>query len=330
MSHLWISPPLDGPVSGGTLWNQRLLSELAQRGVPFQHCTLHEARSVDRGHHRIWWVDSLYLQAVPELRLDRAGRPLWLVLHYLPSLLEDCAPFAVVEREATALRLADGVLTTSVYMGDLAGKRGARRVYTVEPAVEPGSLTRMSLGDPVQIAVIANVTRNKGVLPLLEALAARVGCRDQFILTVVGDLAREPAYARQCQDLCLESPALRERVRLLGGRPPAETRVFLAASDLCVSASVFEAYGMVLAEASAAGVPILARAGGNVENHVDVDRGGQLCDSHGALADGLLALVRNPGELASRKRRALAHRRDRSWQTAIDDFLRLLSGIERG
>ena len=261
------------------------------------------------------------MEAIAELRARRGGQPLWLVLHYLPSSLDQNTPERVLSYEATALRLVDGVLTTSELMGQFAAQRGARRVCTVEPGVEPGPLSTAPAGKPAAFIMLANVTSNKGLLPLLEALALRVGADERFTLSVVGDLAREPSYARRCQELCRRSKALRDRVRLVGARSPDQARALLARSDVFVSASVFEAYGMALAEARAAGVPILARAGGNVAYHVDVEWGGQLCDNHDALADGILALLRAPGELAMRQRRARAHRFARSWETAVDEFL---------
>ncbi|MDD9943928.1 MAG: glycosyltransferase [Myxococcales bacterium] len=304
-----------------------MLSELAQRRTDCEQCELETALSRAADRDEVWWLDSMYLDALPRLRARRKERPLWLLLHYLPSFVDGSVPgvdggsVRIGHRERAALKLADGVLATSALMRDMALQFGARQAHSVEPGVSAGPSAAGHLGNPLRILVLANVTVGKGVRELLGALRPRIWSADSFLLTIVGDMRREPGYARGCRKLAEGTEALRHRVRFVGSLAPQEARVVLSASDLLVSASIFEAYGMACAEARAVGVPVLARRGGNTAVHVEACAGGESVDSSDALADALLSLVRAPHELRQRKRLALQQRRERPWRAAVDEWL---------
>jgi glycosyltransferase involved in cell wall biosynthesis len=108
----------------------------------------------------------------------------------------------------------------------------------------------------------------------------------------------------------------------------------IAESDLVLSASSMESFGIVLAEARTLGVPIIARAGGNVANLVGAESGGELVPDAAGVAAACVALARNPAELAARRVRARKHALSpRSWRDTAVDFERaageLCAAIER-
>jgi glycosyltransferase involved in cell wall biosynthesis len=82
-----------------------------------------------------------------------------------------------------------------------------------------------------------------------------------------------------------------------------------------------EAYGMALAEARAAGVPIIALAAGNAPAHVEPAAGGALCISREEIAAELLRLARDSALLAERDRLARAAIRTRSWDDAAAELI---------
>lgn len=324
--HRWIAPPFDGPPTGGTRYGAALAAALVRRGVDIARLDASAAiEALARGDDGLYWVDSLYLDRLPELkRVNTRRRPLVLVAHYLPSLVADgdgWRPERLSRIERDALACADALLATSTTMVRLlAGVAPRTPIACVEPGVEVEAASTV-LSDPPRVLVLANVTEGKGVLPLLREIAARVDARDRFDLSVVGSLDRDPAYARACLDVTATAPILRDRVHFTGALAHAGAMHELARADLLLSASRMESYGMALAEARAAGVPMLAHAGGHAAAHVAPEAGGELVADAPTLATRFLALVRDPAELARRKQLALAHTTARSWDDAARDFI---------
>jgi glycosyltransferase involved in cell wall biosynthesis len=324
--HGFIVPDLSGPPTGGTLYDAQLIAALQRAGVRcrrWPHCggARPTARDADR-----FWVDSLYLEQLPQLRAELAGAPLMLMLHYLPSLVRlgrevRAAELTPVERNA--LSRADGYLVPSSFMlGQLALLGLQHNAICVEPGVElPAQLAaRVVAPGALRSVMLCNVTEGKGVLPFLAALGERLRHADRCSLEIVGATDREPAYASACRALCDATPALRSAVRFAGGLPHAAAIARLNAADVLVSASRMESYGMALAEARAMGVPVLARAGGHTAAQVEPAAGGRLVHDDAALAEALLDLVRAPAELERRRAAAIATIRHRSWDDAARAF----------
>ncbi|HEX9619528.1 MAG TPA: glycosyltransferase [Polyangiaceae bacterium] len=335
---LWfVAPDFTGLPSGGTLYNRALVAALEAAAVPVRVLDLDAARSsLGGGDGASVWVDSLYLAAVPELhRRVRRGR-LGLLLHYLPSLLEPspAGPWSrLSELERRALSLADAVLVTSRTM------RAAMQQVGVEPerllVVEPASSFTFAASLPpaavsgVRAVLVAHLFFAKRVEPLLLALAAQLKPDDRFHLCVVGDVGADPACGARALKAAAR-PELAGRVQFAGVVPPAAVAERLQASNLFVSASAMESYGMALAEARRTGLPIVACAGGNVVEHVTAEAGGELVRDVPALARACLRLSRDPNEHAERLRRARRARTPpRLWSTAASDFLAQLPWLDR-
>src|SRR3954468_22948472 len=97
----FVAPALDGPISGGTLYNRELCAALAGRGHQVVACALDDPRlaaSLATAHHVL--VDSLYLGALPGLTVA-AGRSLYLLTHYLPALVRAGRAVSISELDAT-------------------------------------------------------------------------------------------------------------------------------------------------------------------------------------------------------------------------------------
>ena len=330
VAYLLVAPPLDGPPTGGTLYNRGLVAALRASGVELRTGGWPEAAD-DARPAALQLIDSLYLQHVPALAAAAKARGVasWLLLHYLPSQVRLGRAVARDELSAVeraALAAADGVMATSRFMAEQLAALGvaAERVRCVEPGV--AQVAREQHGDAhVHAVVLGSVTEAKGQLALLQALARELRDGDALKLELIGSLDAEPEHAAECRALIAAHPALAARVLLPGTLPHEAALARLARADLLLSVSRMESYGMALSEARATGVPILARAAGNVPAHALAEAGGTLCPDVATVAREIVALTRDRTLLAQRDALARSHRIARSWSEAAGEMNEIFS-----
>ena len=336
VEHCFVVPALDGPVTGGTLYNRELGAALAGAGCPIAVCELGgaELRRLLSEARRVW-VDSLYTGALPELK-RAASCPVSLIVHYSPTMVTLGRVATASEISATeqrALCAADAFLVTSDFM------REALEPLVATPqsifVVSPGCRARLAPALPhsprgLRALLVGNVVPGKGIEPFLRGLAESLRDGDQLRLSIIGGLDADRSYAERCQRLVCESPALSGRVTWRGALSPEQTLAELSDAELLISASVMESYGMALAEARVTGVPILARSGGNVALHVDERAGGELVRSTSELVAACLELARAPARARERIDSARRHALPaRSWSEAARELLDQLASLEK-
>lgn len=221
-----------------------------------------------------------------------ADRLCWVALVHHPLHLETGLAEADRQRllhsESCALSFAHRVVVTSPHTAQDVAAMGVPPARTA--VVEPGTdawpqatadhPVRTRTDGPVRLLCVATVTPRKGHALLLQALAGVQDARPaqgpdgwqeppgragrpwrSWELHCVGSLTRDPATAAQVQALARE-PALRGRVFWHGEVDAPALQAHYAAADLLVLASLHEGYGMVVAEALAAGLPVLASDAG--------------------------------------------------------------------
>ncbi len=208
----------------------------------------------------------------------------------------------------------------------------ADRLSVAEPGVDRAALTPGS-PDGGALLCVAAVTRDKGHDVLLDALTATA--EPAWRCVCVGSLDRDPTFVESLRRRIAQR-GLGERVEFAGTRTGADLDRSYAAADLMVLASRSETYGMVVTEALARGVPVLATDVGGVTEAL----------GHGAdgLRPGLLVPPENPAtfaaalrewlgstELRGRLRRAARERRDSlpAWSTTTAIVATVLSEAGR-
>jgi glycosyltransferase involved in cell wall biosynthesis len=331
--HWFVVPSLEGPVTGGTLYNRMLIAELRRQGLA---CTVVSpgrllSLLVRAGQDDPIWIDSLFLDAFSELAQRASRYRAGLIVHYLPTLValgERLDQHALSPSERTALCTATTFLVPSPFMRGVLERltNDARPILAVEPGCMATRAPRLP-DWPVRATLVANLLPGKRINEFLVELAQRLSPTDQFELTIVGGSTLDAEYAERCKET-VEAPRLHNRVRILGAREPEQVLEHMAGSNLLLSASAMESYGMVLAEGRTIGLPILATAGGNAIDHVSPAWGGELVSTPAELAKACLRLCRDPAE--HRRRLSLASTRARAprpWSMAAQDFIRQVTQL---
>lgn len=334
-SHWFVVPNVQGTITGGTLYNRELIAKLELAGFPVGVLDLNSAcAALAEGRTGFFWLDTLYLAELAKLRsASTLGQPIGLILHYLPALVRVGSQISRADlsaEEALALDEVAAFLAPSPFMRATALRLAAspRPVLVVEPGRYATRTRKPHSPAGVQAILVANLVPGKGVLPFLLALAKQLAASDELRLTVVGSASIDPDYALACHAAVGSEPALRQRVTFEGALPPEEVVARIARSNLMISASFMEAYGMALAEARTLGIPIVARDGGNVAAHVRATAGGELVQTEQELARACIELCRNALEHHARFALALQHALEpRPWSDAARDFIALTLGL---
>jgi glycosyltransferase involved in cell wall biosynthesis len=161
------------------------------------------------------------------------------------------------------LAAASAVITTSHWgrrrLGELSALP-AERVHVSEPGVDRAGLARGTAAGG-SLLCVATLTPGKGHDVLIDALAMAADLSWRCIC--VGSLDRDPAFAGEVRRRARDR-GLDDRVRFPGPCTGEELDRAYAGADLLVLASHAETYGMVVTEALARGVPVIATAVGGV------------------------------------------------------------------
>jgi len=251
-------------------------------------------------------LDGLIASPAPEVLVPESRRVRQVVLMHMPL---------GTAQERAVLEAAAGVVTTSGWTKRrLAELYGIDRVHVAEPGVEAAALARGS-ADGGKLLCVAAVTPHKGHEVLLDALAAAQDL--PWRCECVGSLVRDAGHAER---MVRRARWLNGRVRFPGARVGTDLDEAYAGADLLVLPSRAETYGMVVTEALARGVPVIAADVGGVREALgradDGTRPGLLVppDDFVALAEALRSWL-DDDVLRARLRRAARQRRAtlRSW-----------------
>jgi glycosyltransferase involved in cell wall biosynthesis len=315
-------------LTGGYGYARELLARLREFGIEPVHCRLPGSfpdpgpgdlqdaadavnAAVTPGDAIL--IDGLAYGAFSEAAIRAIGAPIIALCHHplgLEAGLEPERSKALIASETKALALAARVIATSAHTARTLNQDfhvPASRIRVALPGTEPASRAIGSGGAPSLLA-IGSITPRKAFGLLVEALA---GLKDlSWQLSIVGGTQHAPATAAEVQRL-IEVRGLSPRIACLGELEGTALGDVFGRSDIFVSSSLYEGYGMALAEALARGLPIITTTGGAAPE--TVPDGAALKVPPGditVLREALRSLISDP---ALRKRLS-----DASWRAGQD------------
>lgn len=257
-------------------------------------------------------VDGLVASPAPDVLVPEARRLRLVALVHMP-LGEGTADDGVREREGAVLSAAESVVTTSAW-----ARRTLLQLYSLptdrvqvaEPGVDTAGLAPGTATAGAFISVAA-VIPGKGHDVLLDALATLRGLRWRCLC--VGSLERDPIFVEHLGRR-VTAGRMGSQVRFSGPQAGAELTDSYSTADVLVLPSRAESYGMVVTEALARGLPVVAADVGGVREALghgaDGVRPGLLVPpgDAAALGDALRAWLEDAA-LRRRLRRAARERR---------------------
>ncbi len=348
--HAVVPDGIDDPArpSGGNRYDWMVLRGLAGRGWDVR---LHEvagawpwadAAAAEELRHTLAaipdgalvLIDGLLASPTPAVLVPAADRLRLAVLAHM-SFGESPPGHEVPDaaaREQAALCAAGAVITTSRWTRDRLLARyplapGAVRV--AEPGADRGPLAP-GTADGGALLSVAAVTAHKGSDVLVTALSELADL--EWRATWVGTLDREPEFAARVQRQA-GIGCVGDRLLLAGPRTGPALGASYARADVLVHPSRGESYGMVVAEALAHGLPVIASDVGGIREALGTTPDGAMPGllvrpDPDSLVEALRRWLTEP-ELRAQLRAAAAQRRHTlpPWSQTASRVAEVLDGL---
>jgi len=257
-------------------------------------------------------VDGLALGAMPGPVAGHAHRLDLLALVHHPLALETGLEPSLAERlresERRALALVRHVIVTSARTAATLSdyEVPADRITVAVPGTDRGPIAAGSADGTVRLVCVATITPRKGHDVLIQALAPLA--HGPWRLTCVGSTSLDPGTSAGMRAL-VQSLGLGSQVELVGEADAPRTARYYQESDVFVLATWYEGYGMAVAEAIAAGLPVVSTPTGAIPELVGPEAGimvpaGDVAGWTAALTRVLVAPERQRLTEGARRRRA--------------------------
>lgn len=347
--------------TGGYGYDRRVLALLPKHGCNARHVALDggyplpSAADLENAvgvlselpRDMVLLIDGLALGAMPPDIVARIRQPIVALCHHPLALEAGLAPdrsTALRASEIAALAAARAAVATSGMTRQLLVDEFAvppDKITVAEPGTDPAARAKGSRGSgssgsraagsadafpdasaPLHLLAVGSVVPRKGYDILIRALA-EIEDRN-WQLTIAGADDRAPETTAEVRQLIVDK-GLGAHCHMIGPVDTARLNALYGAADLFVMPSLFEGYGMVIAEAMVRGLPIVCTTGGAAAE----------------TAPDAAALKVPPGDVAAFRdavRRAIgdaslrARMADASWAAGQrlprwDDTARIIAGV---
>ncbi len=324
-------------ISGGNIYNQYFIKALREQYTLIEKISFAAyQQAIYNNIPGIYWVDSLLLnQMQPLLRKQRANVTSCFMLHHLESLFPEkgkSSEEVFRQKEKTILDWFSAFLVTSDFSKQyLLKNQILQPVIVIPPAVSfPVSASNNSY-EGIEALMVGNLIERKGIREFLESMSQQSSqFPHNFSLRILGRTDIDPDYAKACEKIIAENQFLKTRVHLIGPVPHEKMPECYKNSNLVISPSAMETFGMALQEAIAFGIPVLACKGGYAQYHIENGKTGQLFSSIADLTQHLIHLVNNPEKFDEMRGAAQQTARELiryTWNDAAQLFISKLKSL---
>ncbi len=265
MVHTFVIPPNDDFVSGGNIYNNKLITAL-KKITAIQRISW-QMFSATRDLNKQYIFDSLYLDYFEKEREAIPPRSI-LLLHYLDVFYEQRDNQPLILQKIRLLDTFDYIIVTGCFTHEWLLNHGmpASKIVLIEPCIDNGIQKMSVIGGKKKILMIGNLVPVKGYTEILEELDLQKP--SDVVLTILGDDTIDKDYSLRVYNLVKSSAYLSQIVQLAGTVPHEEVDQFFAKSNLFLSASHFETFGMAVHEAMQYGLEVYAIGNGNLSRIV--------------------------------------------------------------
>jgi glycosyltransferase involved in cell wall biosynthesis len=201
---------------------------------------------------------------MPDSLIKALRNPILALVHHplcLEAGLSQDRQDELYALEKAALALARRIVVTSAttartLVADFAVPEA--KIAVAQPGTDKAERAH-GTSSPLQLLSVGSVVPRKAFDTLIRALAPLQ--QHDWRLAIVGPTDRD-ARALAALQAAIAETGLGQRVTLLGAAGQHELAEYYAAADVFLLPSLYEGYGMVLAEAMARGLPIVCTTGG--------------------------------------------------------------------
>jgi glycosyltransferase involved in cell wall biosynthesis len=263
--------------TGGYAYDRRVLALLAGNGIAAEHVplpagfpdpTADELAETSRILEAVpetttLLIDGLAYGALPAELIGRLKHRIVALVHHPLCLEAGLAPMRaryLQQTEQMALAFATAVIVTSPMTARILAEGFAvdpARITVAEPGTDRAARAR-GTGDPVQLLAVGSVVPRKAYDLLMHALGPHKS--DRWQLTIAGAVRDQTAW--DAFAAARDQYGLIDNVNAVGPVSDGALGALYDTADLFLMPSLFEGYGMVLAEAMARGLPIVCTTGG--------------------------------------------------------------------
>ncbi len=299
---------LDTP-TGGYHYDRRLIGELRGMGVSVETISLPDCTCMPDQHalarvqqlfaaipdQAVVVIDGLAFGVLDQLAMAEAKRLRLVALCHHPLALETGLDAqtrqALLVSERRALSCACATVVTSEHTRQILMDQYDVPIDSITvalPGTDQVSFARCK-GNPIRLLTVASLTPRKAHDILIDALEPLISLPWQA--RFVGGKDFDPDWAASLEER-VNTLGLSQRIEFAG--KVADTGLEYQQADVFVLPSRFEGYGMVFAEALAAGLPVIAARSGAVPDVVPETAGMMVSPNDTRqLSEALMQIISN-------------------------------------